>query len=411
MKTPTHNSTSTIHRLVGLGLSAQQAQMLKSTTSPAAYPKYVAVPSFRDRVHALIAALRSPAQAVYATCKIPGRDVDFVAVPFEALKREEQFALACTYCFAAADVPGRFHARMHLPCSVTDYHATEQKEGTHIMLPLEVAPPWDALSPAYVGCMEQADRVALLQSVTSPGTYLLSTTLLVEDREPRYRAYRATPFRSLDAGARGQLERVERPDFFCLYDSNQGVHPLLRTYYRHFVLCRVEDVEPVGDAGQKAQSLQWAVDASARQIALDREEIAARHAQLLQVTDQLLGPAGIGDVLQVLRVPDARSFLAELGTLCPIAEYAPVPFDASHLQGVRRLKERVLVTCDGDQRRRFMEAWLELRRVVSGLECLEDMLAEELRLSELLRPLIGPGGEGTAEHRIADDLWTVLFGA
>ncbi len=224
--------------LSGYFLRASTAQTLRSTVSADRGPRYVALMFSQDAVKRLVAALAAPAETTYASCELARNGNSGVAVPFTALRAEAQFALDCIYLFRPQDVPQHVHCQW-LTYGVTDFAPSGQAEGAHITLPLSIAPPWEALPPAYVCCMAQPGRVALLQQVLKPGAQLESATLLVDDRDPRYRVYQAAALGDLLEGARGQLEQADRPIWYCLYDNSLGGHPLLKHYWRRFEVCRV----------------------------------------------------------------------------------------------------------------------------------------------------------------------------
>jgi len=234
-------STSNAIQLLGYVLDAQVAQTLKSTIRQDQYPRYVALVHSREAVRELVSALESPASTTYARCELTGKDGrGVIAVPFTALRSELQFALRCIYLFREADVP-QWLQRNWLTYEVTEFARPDRAEGTHITVPLEIAPPWEALPPTYVSCMAQARRIALLQQVLQPGAFLEPVSLLVDDRAPEYRAYRAAPLGDLRAGAREHLEQTGQPSWYCMYDSNLAAHPLLQPYWRRFMLCRVDE--------------------------------------------------------------------------------------------------------------------------------------------------------------------------
>lgn len=233
-------STANAIHLSGYILDVQAAQVLRITTRQHQYPRYVALKHSREGVQELVAALEAPASTTYARCELTSNQNGWVgvAVPFTALRAEMQFAMRCIYLFREGDLPQAVR-RNWLAYEVTEFAPPDRVEGTHITVPLEIAPPWPALPPAYVCCMARTQRIALLQQVLQPGAFLEPATLLVDDRTPEYRAYRAAPFVDLRAGAREQLEQTEQPYWYCLYDSSLGAHPLLQPYWRRFTLCRV----------------------------------------------------------------------------------------------------------------------------------------------------------------------------
>jgi hypothetical protein len=232
-------TTSNAIQFLGYILDIQKASALKSTTKQDRYPRYVALMHSREAVRELVSALQSPASTTYAQCESTSKNGRVgVAVPFTALRSEMQFALRCIYLFRESDVPRWLHSQW-LSYEVTEFELPGRAEGTHIKVPLEIAPPWEALPPAYVCCRAQASRIALLQQVLQTGAFLEPFTLLADDRAPEYRAYRAVPLGGLRTGAREQLEQTEQPYWYCMYESNLGAHPLLQPYYRRFELCKV----------------------------------------------------------------------------------------------------------------------------------------------------------------------------
>ena len=231
-------STASTSQLFGYFFNASRAQTLKNTAGADRSPSYVACIHSRDAVKRLVAALRAPTETTFARCELTSNGNIGVAVPFSARSAEMQFALDCIYLFRAEDLPQQVHCRW-FTYEVTDFASPDQTEGTHVKLPLDIAPPWEALPPAYICCMAQPGRLALLQQVLKSEVRLVPVTLLVEDRPPQYRVYPAAALGDLLEGARGRLEQTSQPYWFCLYDSNLGSHPLLQPFWRRFELCRV----------------------------------------------------------------------------------------------------------------------------------------------------------------------------
>jgi len=235
-------SNTSTSKLSGYFLNATAVRALKSMVGADRYPRYVAVMHSREKVKQLVAALDNPAETTYANCTLTRNGNTGVAVPFTALRAELQFVWECIYLFRAEDVPQQMQSQW-LTYEVTDFVPPELSEGTHVKLPLDIAPPWEALPPAYVGCMAQPGRLALLQQVLKSEVHLEPATLLVEDRAPQYRAYQAAALGDLVEGARDRLEGGGQPYWYCLYDANLGAHPLLQPYWRRFELCRVGQQE------------------------------------------------------------------------------------------------------------------------------------------------------------------------
>lgn len=234
---------STTSQFSGYFLNATAMKALKSMVGAGRYPRYAAVMHSRDKVNQLVAALAAPAETRYASCTLARNGNTGVAVPFTALSAALQFVWECIYLFRAEDVPPMMQNRW-LTYEVTDFVPPVQAEGRYVKLPLDIAPPWEALPPAYVGCMARPRRITLLQQVLRPEAQLEPATLLVDDRAPQDLAYQGAALSDLVEGARDRLEQADQPYWYCLYDANLGAHPLLQPYWRRFELCRVGRQEP-----------------------------------------------------------------------------------------------------------------------------------------------------------------------
>ncbi len=145
-------STST-SQLFGYFFNATAAKTLESMVGADQYPHYVAVMHSREKVKHLVAALAAPAETMYASLRTRNTEVTTgVAVPFTALRTDQQYVWEGIYLFRNLPPMRQSLWRTY---EVTDFAPPAQAEGTHIALPLYIAPPWEALPPAYVGCMDQ----------------------------------------------------------------------------------------------------------------------------------------------------------------------------------------------------------------------------------------------------------------
>jgi hypothetical protein len=224
---------------IGISRVADHALRLKDRASTNGLPHFLACSWGQERVERLVAALLDPSHTVYATCQIEGRQQTlFVAVPFAALKPEWQFALDGIYLYPPASAPADLW-RLHLRCTVTTFQPCVSTEARYLLLPVTKTPPWEALVPASLCCLEQAASLARLLSLCAPGTRP-TTVRGAAEKEPGWRTYQAVPWQVLRDDARAHLSQPGAGLFFCLYPAHLADHPLLKPSWRLFKWCQIE---------------------------------------------------------------------------------------------------------------------------------------------------------------------------